>query len=213
MQWFQKLMPKEEKFFVLFARHAAVVKTGAATLRELMNGGPQVLPLCKRLSAEENQADEIAHEVLDAIRKSFITPFDRTDIKDLITAMDDSIDQMHQTAKAVTLFEITDFEDTMREMSDIIVEGAALVAEIVPLLNNLGANAGRINTLTAKVVELEERSDKLHDAGLKALYHGRAKTDAMAFIVGSEIYGHLEKVADRLEDVASQVNAIVIEHL
>jgi uncharacterized protein len=213
MQWFQKLMPREEKFFVMFARHAAVVKTGAGTLRELMNGGPGVPELCKRLSAEENQADDIAREVLDAIRKSFITPFDRTDIKDLITTMDDAIDQMHQTAKAVTLFEISEFDDTMREMSDIIVEGAGLVAEIVPLLGNLGTNAPRLNALTARVVELEEKSDKLHDAGLKALYTGKGRQDAMAFIIGSEIYSHLEKVADRLEDVASQVNAIVIEHL
>lgn len=187
MQWFQKLMPKEEKFFVLFARHAAVVKTGAATLRELMNGGPKVPELCKRLSAEENQADDIAHEVLDAIRKSFITPFDRSDIKDLITAMDDSIDQMHQTAKEGDALRSDRIRGHDARNGGHHRRGLRAGRRDRAAPQQFGPNAARINALTAKVVELEEKSDKLHDAGLKALYHGKAKTDAMVFIVNSEI--------------------------
>ena len=60
--------------------------------------------------AREHEADEITREVLLAVRRTFITPFDRGDIKDLITSMDDAIDQMHKTAKAITLFELRSFE-------------------------------------------------------------------------------------------------------
>jgi uncharacterized protein Yka (UPF0111/DUF47 family) len=193
--------------------HAACLKAGAVTLRELLNGGPRVTELCATVMAHENDADQVAHEVLEAIRRSFITPFDRSDIKDLINTMDDAIDQMNKTAKAIQLFEVTEFEDTMRQMGDVIVHSATLTCEIMPLLSNFGANASRLNALTAQVVKDEEKSDLLYDAGLKALYLGKGRQDAMAFIVGSEIYGHLEKVADRLEDVASQVNGILIEHL
>jgi uncharacterized protein len=213
MKWFHKIMPREEKFFVLFNRHAECLKDGAATLRELLGGGPHVPELCARLMAQENEADLIAHEVLEAIRRSFITPFDRSDIKTLITAMDDSIDQMNKTAKAIILFEVTEFEDIMRQMGDVIVKSAGLTGEIIPLLDRLAPNAARINALTKQVVQFEDEADQLHDTGIKALFHGKGSKDPMAFIVGSEIYSHLEKVADRLEDVASQVNGILIEHL
>lgn len=213
MKWFHKIMPREEKFFVLFDRHAGIILKAAGTLREILQGGPEVKQLCARLMAEEEAADRVAHEVLEAIRRSFITPFDRSDIKSLITAMDDSVDQMNKTAKTILLYDVGQFEEAMAQMGDVIVESARLTAEIVPMLKNMAPNAARIHELTRRAVAFEDETDRLHDAGLKALYHGRGKTDAMAFIIGSEIYEHLEKVGDRLEDVASYVNGILIEHL
>ena len=91
-------MPREERFFELFARHAQVTLTGAEALRALLQGGDAVLRHCKEISARENEADEITREVLTALRRTFITPLDRGDIKDLITSMDDAIDQMNKTA-------------------------------------------------------------------------------------------------------------------
>lgn len=101
----------------------------------------------------------------------------------------------------------------MRQMGDIIVQAAALTAEIVPLLHAMQFNANRVNSLTEQVAKLEEQSDQLQYTGLKALYRGKGRKDALAFIVGSEIYDHLEKVSDRFEDIASHVNGILIEHM
>src|ERR1700686_5632067 len=117
--WFRALMPKEERFFELFARHAQVTLAGAEALRGLLNGGDDVLRHCKEITARENEADEITREVLTALRRTFITPLDRGDIKDLITSMDDAIDQMKQTAKAVVLFEVRTFQPPMREMGTL----------------------------------------------------------------------------------------------
>jgi uncharacterized protein len=72
--------------------------------------------------AHEHEADGITREVLLAVRRTFITPFDRGDIKDLITSMDDAIDQMHQTAKTIPLFEVRSFEPAMREMGEFVVQ-------------------------------------------------------------------------------------------
>ena len=119
MNWFHKIMPREERFFTLFDRHAACLKAGSETLRKLLEGGPQVPVLCQTLMQQEHEADVIAHEVLQAIRRTFITPFDRGDIKGLITSMDDAIDQMNKTAKAILLFEVKTFEDPMRHMGDV----------------------------------------------------------------------------------------------
>ena len=106
MRWFRALLPREERFFDLFARHARTVVKGAEALQDMLRGGDETPVFCQRVNQYENDADNITREVLTAIRRTFITPFDRGDIKNLITAMDDAIDQMQQTAKAVILFEV-----------------------------------------------------------------------------------------------------------
>src|SRR6202035_2912660 len=113
--WFRALMPREERFFELFTRHAQVTLAGAEALRALLRDGGDALRYCAEVNARENEADEITREVLTALRRSFITPLDRGDIKDLITSMDDAIDQMNKTAKVISLFEINRFEEPMRD--------------------------------------------------------------------------------------------------
>ena len=101
----------------------------------------------------------------------------------------------------------------MVKLGDVIVDTSVLIAEAVPLLRGLRANAGRLNAITEEVTRLEDLSDNLYDAGIQALYRGPARKDPMAYIVGAEIYDHLEKVVDRFEDVANNISAVLIEHL
>src|SRR6266508_2886261 len=209
--WFRALMPKEERFFDLFTRHAQVTLAAAHALRALLKGDDDVLRCCREITRLENEADEITREVMTALRKTFITPLDRGDIKDLITSMDDSIDQMNQTAKDITLFELRSFEGHMQEMGDIIVQAAQLMMDAVPLLSSLGRHSARLNSLTEEMIRLEEQADQLHDQGRKQLFLN--EKDAIAFVIGTEVYEHLETVVDRFEDVANEISAIVIENV
>lgn len=211
--WFRALMPKEERFFDLFDAHAQTLVDGAAALRELMAGGDRVAGACRTIADHEERADQITRDALLAVRRSFITPFDRSDIQALVSTLDDTIDQMQKTAKAVQLFEVTRFEPPMREMADIIVDAAARTREAIPLLRSVGDNAGRLSALTEVVIQLEGRADDVHNKGLKALFLASRQTDPMGFIVGAEIYDHLEKVMDRFEDVANRMSSILVEHL
>ena len=214
LRFFQALMPREDKFFDLFNRHAAILVQGAEALRDLLEGGDiSVTEACKRIVSHENEADAVAREVLIGVRRSFITPFERGDIKDLIGLLDDSIDQMQKTAKAIMLFEVWEFTPQMRQMADIIVRCATLTVEAVGLLGEMRQKAGRINAITEEIVKLEEQADELNDAGIKALYLAHRDHNAMQFIVGNEIHDHLEKVVDRFEDVANRINGIVIEQV
>ena len=210
--WFRALMPKEERFFDLFTRHAQVTLAAAQALSELLKGGDDVVRLCREITRRENEADEITREVMTGLRKSFITPLDRGDIKDLITSMDDAIDQMNQTAKVITLFELRSFEGHMQSMGDIIVQAARLMVDAVPLLSSLNRESARLNSLTEEMIRLEEQADQLHDKGRKQLFLGK-KNEAIAFVVGTEVYGHLEMVVDRFEDVANEISAIVLENV
>lgn len=213
LRWFQALMPKEERFFDLFARHSHVIVGAAGALRAVMNGGDKVPHYCQEVARFEHEADVIAHEVMRAVRRTFITPFDRGDIKDLITSMDDAVDQMNKTAKAISLFEVRTFEPQMQEMGDLIVQAAHLTFDAVPLLSSINKEVVKISAITERVTRLEERSDALEEEGVKALFLNHGKTDPMAYIVGHEIYDHLEKVVDRFEDVANEISGIVIEHV
>ena len=215
--WFQALMPREARFFALFEKHASIVVAGAEALRGLLQGGNTVAAYCQEIFQRETEADDVTREVLIAVRRTFITPFDRTDIQDLISSMDDAIDQMNKTAKTIVMFEVKTFEPQMQEMAEIIVEAAKLVLEAVPLLSSISSNAGKLNALTARIIAIEEQADEVHDRGLKALFVANRQPDgpgnALRFIVGSEIYDHLEKVVDRFEDVSNEISSIVVDQL
>jgi uncharacterized protein len=213
LRWFQALMPREDRFFALFNRHAATLVEGAEALQELLKGGPGVEAAAQKVIAFENQADAIAREVLLLARRTFITPFDRSDIKDLINTLDDTIDQMQKTAKAVLLFEVWTLEPQMAWMGDHIVKAAKLTVEAVGLLGSLRENATRLNTITEEMVKLEDDADTLNDSGIKSLFQQHRDGNAMDYIIGVEIYDHLEKVMDRFEDVANRISGIVIEQV
>jgi predicted phosphate transport protein (TIGR00153 family) len=208
----QSIMPKEAAFFDMFERHADTLVAGAETMRRMFAGEQPIEQACKEIYDLENQADAVTREVLHAVRRTFIAPFDRSAITDLISSMDDAIDEMQKTAKAITLFEVTSFEPQMREMSGLAARATHLVQEAMPLLRSVARNHTQLDVLTEQIIHIEEDSDNLHDAGLKAMFHANKEGSAMGYIVGREIYSHLEKVLDRLEDVANEISGIVVDH-
>ena len=213
LQWFRALMPREERFFELYNRHARILLEGAETLRQLLNGGAAVADSARKVIALENQADAVAREVLLLVRRTFITPFDRSDIKDLINTLDDTIDQMQKTAKAVLLFEVERIDPEMAQMGDCIVQAAKLTLDAVGLLGSLRDNATRLNAITEEIIRLEDDADTLNDRGIKSLFQAHRDGNAMNYIIGVEIFDHLEKVMDRFEDVANRISGIVIEQM
>jgi len=97
-------------------------------------------------------------------------------------------------------------------MSGIIVEAARITAEAVPLLRSINSNANRLHALTERLVRIEGHADDIHDAGVKALFKEHGEAHPMAFVIGREVYNHLEKVVDKFEDVANEIQGLVIDH-
>ena len=140
--WFRALMPKQERFFELFVQHAQLTLAGAEALKILLSGSGDPSKCCNEVHAREHEADDVTRNVLTALRRSFITPLDRGDIKDLITSMDDAIDQMNRTVKLIRLYEVRNFTPTMREMGELIVRASKISLEAVPLLRTIGQEFG-----------------------------------------------------------------------
>jgi predicted phosphate transport protein (TIGR00153 family) len=212
LKFIRAIMPKEDRFFDMFERHAQILVAGADAMARMFDGGEEIAASCKHIAAHEHAADDVTRDVLVAVRRSFITPFDRSAITALTSAMDNAIDEMWQTAKAITLYEVSSFEPPMQEMAALSAEAARLVLEAIPLMRNVGKNAGRLHEITEKIVHLEGRADELHDSGLKILFKRHGEGEPMSFMIGREVYRHLERVLDGFEDVADEIQGIVIDH-
>lgn len=209
---FRKIMPREDRFFDLFERHAELMVQSTAALGRMLEGGDTVASAAEELGELESAADDVTREAMTAVRRSFITPFDRSAITSLVAAMDDAIDEMWHTAKTVGIYGVTEFEPQMRKSAEFACQAAKLVQEAVPLMRNIGRNGARLHEITERIVHLEGRADELHDEGLRALFQAHGNERPTDFFVGREIYRYVERILDRLQDVADEINGIVIDH-
>lgn len=209
--WFQRLLPRKGDFFGMFEAHGATLVAAAAAMTKLVDGGTPHLEHISEIEQREHEADDITRRVLTEVRRTFLTPFDRGAITSLIAKMDDAIDEMHSTAVAIDLYELRAFRPEMKDMVAMIAEAAKLTAEATHLLRDISRNGVRIHEITGKIVGLEGAADDVHAAGLKKAFE-EYSNQPMQFIVAREIYKHLERITDAFEDVANEIDGIVIDH-
>lgn len=209
--WFQRLLPRTSDFFGMFEAHAATLVAAAAAMTKLADGGVPAKEHIAEINRREHEADEIIRQVLRSVRRTFLTPFDRGAITSLIASMDDSVDEIQATARAIDLYELDSFEPEMKRMIAMIAEAANLTAEAIPLLRDIPRNGARIHGITERIVRLEGDADDVHAKGLKRAFQDHAH-EPMKFIVAREIYKHLERITDAIEDVANEIDGVVIDH-
>lgn len=210
--WFQRLLPQRGDFFGMFEAHSAMLVAAAEALKQLAADGGSTEKCLKVIQDREHVADDVIRDVLTSVRKTFLTPFDRGAITSLIGAMDDSIDEMLAAARAIDLYEVQHLRQEMKDIVTIIAEAARVTNEAIPLLRNVSKNAVELHKLTERLVRLEGRADDVHAAGLKRAFREIARQDPLQFAVTREILRHLERVTDAFEDVANQIDGIVIDH-
>ena len=209
--WFQKLLPQKGDFFGMFEAHAATLVDAAAALEMLVVDGTSSGEVLRIIRDEEHEADDIIREVLTSVRQTFLTPFDRGAITSLIVAMDDAIDEMLAAARAIDLYELHELRPEMKKIVSLIADAANVTAEAVPLLRNVTRNGARLHQLTGRVVGLEGEADEVHATGLKQAFQA-ARSDPLQFAVAREVFKNLERVMDAFEDVANEIDGIVIDH-
>jgi len=195
----------------MFEAHARTLVDAAAALEMLVVDGTDTGEVLRIIRDEEHRADDVIRQVLTTVRKTFLTPFDRGAITSLIGAMDDAIDEMLAAARAIDLYELRELRPEMKRVVTLIAESATVTAETVPLLRNITANGNRLHQLTGRVVALEGEADEVHAAGLKQAFQS-ARSDPLQFAVAREVFKNLERVMDAFEDVANEIDGLVIDH-
>ena len=214
--WFQRLLPRTGNFFDLFEAHAVTIVAAADAMSRVLQEGSSTPDHIREVIEREQDADNIQREMLLTVRRTFLTPFDRSAITALIGAMDDSIDEMQAAVQAIDLYEVRAFEQEMKDMTAIIVDAARLTAEAMPLLRDVGRNGTRLHELTERLVRMENHADEIHTAGVKRAFKEQGGDggggDTMGFIVAREVYKHIERIVDAFAHVAKEIDGIVIDH-
>lgn len=210
--WFQRLLPQRGDFFGLFEAHAAALTGAAKALDQLAANDASLHEQLNTIQEYEHIADDVFRDMLKEVRSTFLTPFDRSAITSLIGAMDDAVDEMLASARAIDLYELRDLRPEMKEIIALIVEAANVTVEAVPLLRDVNNHASKLHQLTERLVQMEGQADDIHAAGLKRAFQEVAKTSSLEFAVAREVLNHLERVTDAFEDVANEIDGIVIDH-
>jgi len=205
----RRLLPREEDFFGLFERHAALTVEGAKEMRRLVQGKDNFRAVTARIKEIEHETDVITHTCVEHLHKTFITPLDRDDIHRLITRMDDVMDYIESAAVSVTLYELTEMTEPARALAEVLVRSTEEVAVAVAGLKNL-KQSDIILKACIEVNRLENEGDEILRAALADLFRGAS--DPLLVLKWKEVYEALENATDRCEDVANILEGVVLEH-
>ena len=206
---FGRLMPKEGRFFDLFNQHATHIIEGTHELIALMDNITDGQKHIYNIESCEKRGDRIAHEVIELLHKTFITPLDRDEIHLLITRLDDILDLTEDVAQSVYLYDIRAITPEARKLAEICVACGEKVKEALVLLPSM-ENATKIRAVCTEIDKLESDADHVMRAAMAKLF--RDEPDVRQVIKLKAIYESLESITDRCEDVANIIEGIVVEN-
>jgi uncharacterized protein len=204
-----RLMPREGRFFELFNAHAERIVEGSRELAAMI-GTFQNLDLhAQHIDGAERAADKLTHETITLLHRTFITPFDRDQIHQLITTMDDILDLIQDVAESVALYDLKVVTPEAKQLADICQMSCDRVKTAVGLLTNVKRSEA-ILKCCEEIDRLESDADRVLRAALSKLF--RDENDLKQVMKLRVIYDLLESITDRCEDVANIVEGIVIEN-
>lgn len=198
----------DRDFFSAFSQHAAATARAAGLLIDLFEH-PDRDSLAVQIEREEHEGDKIVHAVIHALRATWITPFDRQDIQTLISRQDDMLDLIHASSKRIALFEIQTAPDEALAMARYILKAAETVKQAINLLSDV-KHPEEILKLCEILNEIENDGDEVFRRSLAKLY--KKGNDPLEVMKWREIYENLETALDRGEDVANQIESLVLEY-
>jgi uncharacterized protein len=204
-----RLMPREGKFFDLFNAHAERIVEGARELSAMIGTFKDLDAHAQRIDAVERAADKITHECMTLLHKTFITPFDRDQIHQLINTMDDILDLIQDVAESVALYDLRSVTPEARQLAEICQMCCERVKTVVGLLTDVKRSEA-ILKCCEEIDRLESDADRVMRSALSKLF--REENDLKQVMKLRVVYDLLETITDRCEDVANIVEGIVLEN-
>ncbi|HYG55518.1 MAG TPA: DUF47 domain-containing protein [Burkholderiales bacterium] len=204
-----RLMPREGRFFELFNAHAQRIVEGSRELALMIGTFKDLDQHAQRIDGAERAADKITHETITLLHRTFITPFDRDQIHQLITRMDDILDLIQDVAESVALYDLRSVTPEAKQLADICQMSCDRVQAAVQLLTNVKRSEA-ILKCCEEIDRLESDADRVMRSALSKLF--RDENDVKQVMKLRVIYDLLESITDRCEDVANIVEGIVLEN-
>jgi predicted phosphate transport protein (TIGR00153 family) len=201
-----RLLPTSPKFFELFERQSATLLEGARALRDLAENFDDVDGKAHRIKEIESEGDQITHDLIDSLNRTFITPFDREDIHALASALDDVLDNIEGVASRFALFRVKELTPETRELILIIEKACVAIHEAVKCLRN----RKEVQKNLVEINKLENDADMISRDMTAKLFDNAA--DFRELIKWKELYGRLEATTDDCEDVANIIEGIFVKN-
>ena len=203
---FSKLIPRDEKFFDLFDEIALRLVRAAKLQKQLFSEPARIGEHVAAIKTIEHEADVLTHDVITRLNKSFVTPFDREDIHELASRLDDVVDLIDGTARRAVMFRITTVREPARQLADVIVRAADALEKAVVAIKKPKIVIER----GQEVKTLEEEGDAIYHAAVGKLFDGGE--DPIEVMRWKELYDTLERTLDQCEDVANVLESIVLKN-
>ena len=202
-----RFLPREEDFYDLFVEVATRAAEAASLLRQLLKGSPDSTTyLVDAMRKLENECDELTHEVVRRLDRTFITPIDREDIHRIASDLDDVVDRLDATARRAKIFRVGASPAGVDALCVIVEEITQEVLKAVVALRD--GNDVMQHCIRAK--RLEEEGDAVYHDNLGRLFD--TETDPVRIIKWKEMFDMLEQALDEAEDVANAIESIVLKH-
>lgn len=204
-----RLLPRDERFFELFTSLASTSVDGAQRLADLFRRtDPERWQLVEVIKALEHDADEVTHEIVTRLDRTFITPFDPEDIHELASRLDDIMDRIDSTARRAQIFRIGEVPEGALLLCDAVYRTAVQVLSAVRAMQDGPSSA--VLEACREIKRVEEEGDALYHLWLGRLFEG--DHDALTVIKWKELYDTLEKTLDSAEDAANVLESVTIKN-
>ena len=204
-----RLLPRDNRFFDLFTEVATQNVEAAKQLVELLKAPPNkrgyLVETIKRL---EHQADQVTHELVTRLNKSFITPLDREDIHMLGSRLDDVLDRIDGAARRIAIYQPLAAPDGTVVMAQLIVRATEHLLEAVQVMEK--GKSQIVIKACIEVKQIEEEGDAAYSEWVSRLV--REEKDPITLMMWKEIYDTLERALDQAEDVSNVLESIIIKH-
>jgi predicted phosphate transport protein (TIGR00153 family) len=201
-----RILPRDEKFYDLFTELAKRLTASAAVLQEMFQNPGQLDSKVAAIKALEHEADNLTHDIIDRIDRTFVTPFDREDIHQLASELDEVVDFIDGTARRAQIFRVQRIRPPAIVLAEVLSRAASAVEEGVRDMKN----AKHVYAVSEKLKVLEEEGDAVyHDAMGKLFAEGG---DALEVIKWKDLYDKLEDALDQCEDVGNVLQSIALKN-
>jgi predicted phosphate transport protein (TIGR00153 family) len=202
------LLPKEDAYFTLFSDITGKIQEASTVLvRMVSEDDADLITYAKQIKDIEHSCDQITHDLTTKLNKSFITPIDREDIFTLAVALDDVCDYVDAAARAIRMYNISQFNEFVRQLARLINSQAAAMNSAVAMLKNPN---GGMNAQIVEIHRLENEADDAYSRAIGDLF--KNSVDPIEVIKLKELLEILENATDKGEQVANIIESIVLKH-
>lgn len=210
--FFSRFTPNEPKFFPLLKQLSEVLSASSALLVESLDHDlpAERSEYYKQIKDLEREGDKLTHSIFDQLGTTFITPFDREDIHDLASCMDDVIDGINSCAKRINIYNPRPISDSGKELSRLIQEETVYIGKAMDELETFRKNPVPLRACCTKLHDIENQADDVYEFFITRLFE--EEKDCIELIKIKEIMHELEKTTDAAEHVGKILKNLIVKY-